>query len=96
MILEVKQFPESQSVMDNAEWFFIMDGNPDTGNRLGDSAYARVLHEDEYKCPKCESIHPVHTINNLSDGSWHEVKDGSTTIIPDPFLVVSIPFKKDE
>jgi len=41
--------------------------------------------EDNEVCPKCESIHPVHTISDLSDGSWHEVKDGSTTIIPDPF-----------
>jgi len=24
MILEVKQFPESQEVMDNPDWFFLM------------------------------------------------------------------------
>ena len=37
------------------------------------------------QCPKCKSDHPVHTIKDLSDGNWHELKDGSTTIIPDPF-----------
>ena len=99
MILEVKQFPESQKVMSNPKWFFIH------GDPIGDAAYARILDESEYIlvekttadefnkewlktkhiCPKCESIHSVHTINELSDGSWHEVKDGSTTIIPDPF-----------
>ena len=37
------------------------------------------------QCPKCKSDHPVHTVKDLSDGNWHELKDGSTTIIPDPF-----------
>jgi|TARA_R100001244_G_C5116695_1_gene122508 hypothetical protein len=90
MILEVKQWPESQDVMDKPEWFFICGISDRTGgdgeyDPIGDSAYARILHEDEHKCPKCKSIHPVHTVSDLSDGSWHEVKDGSTTIIPDPF-----------
>ena len=47
MILELKQWPESQEVMDDPEWFFIM-GTADYGNPLGDSAYARILDESEY------------------------------------------------
>ena len=104
MLIEVKQWPDSQEVMGKPKWFFVM-GTADYGNPLGDSAYGRILDESEYIlvekttadefnkewlktkhiCPKCESIHSVHTINDLSDGNWHEVKDGSTTIIPDPF-----------
>ena len=50
MILEIKQFPESQEVMDKKDWFPIMDGNIDIGKEvhIGDSAYARVLDESEY------------------------------------------------
>ena len=47
MILEVKQFPESQEVMDDPEWFFIMDTNSND-NKLGNSSYARILDESEY------------------------------------------------
>ena len=43
--------------------------------------------KEKIKCPKCESVYSVHTISDLSDGNWHEIKDGSTTIIPDPFTV---------
>ena len=45
MILEIKQWPESQEVMKNPNWFFVMgtDDNP-----IGDSAYARILDKDEY------------------------------------------------
>ena len=48
------------------------------------------IKEDKAKkadntCQKCESDHPVHTTDDLSDGNYHKVKDGSTTIIPDPF-----------
>jgi hypothetical protein len=42
MILEVKQFPESQKVMSNPKWFFIM------GDPIGNAAYARILDESEY------------------------------------------------
>jgi len=46
MLLEVLQWPESQAVMDKLEWFPIMDGTfNDT--TLGDSAYARILSEQE-------------------------------------------------
>ena len=42
MILEVKQWPESQEVMDDDEWFFIMAGNAEE-DPLGSSAYARII-----------------------------------------------------
>ena len=45
MILEVIKWPESQEVMENPDWFFVM-GNDD--NPIGDSAYARILDESEY------------------------------------------------
>ena len=44
MILEVKQFPESQEVMDDPEWFFIMVDN----DSVGSSSYARILDKSEY------------------------------------------------
>ena len=44
MILEVKQWPESQEIMDDPEWFFIVDGGKEL--TLGDSAYARIIGED--------------------------------------------------
>ena len=47
MILEVKKFPESQEVMDNPEWFLIMDTDIND-NILGNSSYARILDESEY------------------------------------------------
>ena len=51
MIIEVKQWPDSQEVMGKPDWFFIMDGNSDSsynGSRIGDSAYGRILDESEY------------------------------------------------
>ena len=49
MILEVKQFPESQEVMDNPDWFFLMAPRTDSdSDPIGDSAYGRVLDESEY------------------------------------------------
>ena len=47
MILEVRKFPESQEVMEDSEWFFIMDTNPNE-NRLGQGSYARILDKSEY------------------------------------------------
>ena len=47
MILEVKKFPESQEVMDDPEWFLIMDTNPND-NKLGHGSYARILDDAEY------------------------------------------------
>ena len=42
MILEVKKWPESQAVMHNDEWFFIMAGDSEN-DPLGNSAYARIV-----------------------------------------------------
>ena len=50
MILEIKQWPESQDVIDNHDWFFIQSGESD--EILGSSAYARILDESEYKLIK--------------------------------------------
>ena len=47
MIVEVKQWPDSQEVMGKPKWFFVM-GTADYGNPLGDSAYGRILDESEY------------------------------------------------
>ena len=47
MILEVKKFPESQEVMDDPEWFFVMDADPNN-NKLGHGSYARILDKSEY------------------------------------------------
>ena len=51
MVLEVKQWPESQEVMEKDEWFFIQTlEEPLKGgdrNPIGDSAYARIVKEDE-------------------------------------------------
>ena len=45
MIVEVKMFPESQEVIDNKEWFPIHDYGEEM--IFGDSAYARVVTENE-------------------------------------------------
>ena len=51
MKLEIKQWPESQEVMEKDEWFFIQTlEEPLKGgdkNPIGDSAYARIVEEDE-------------------------------------------------
>ena len=46
LIIKVKQFPESQEVMDKKDWFPIGDYGEDM--IIGDSAYGRVLDESEY------------------------------------------------
>jgi len=43
MYLEVKQWPESQEVMDNPDWFLVAGAT----DQLGNSAYARILTEDD-------------------------------------------------
>ena len=45
MKLEIKQWPESQEVMDNEEWFFITSEPYDI---LGSSCYARIIDDDKY------------------------------------------------
>jgi len=44
-----------------------------------------IAEEWRKQCPICKSDHPIHTLKDLSDGNCHELKDGSTTVIPDPF-----------
>ncbi len=48
MYLEVKQWPESQEVMDYPDWFFIQAGGglDDSEDALGSSAYAKVIDVD--------------------------------------------------
>ena len=41
MMLEVKQWPESQEVMEDSEWFFLPHTD-ETYGILGDMAYARI------------------------------------------------------
>ena len=49
MIIEVKKWPESQEVMENSNWFFIMAPRTDAeSDPIGDSSYARILDESEY------------------------------------------------
>ena len=46
MIIEVKQWPESQEVMENSDWFFLMAPRSDSeSNPIGDSAYGRILED---------------------------------------------------
>ena len=44
MLIEVKRWPESQDVMDDEEWFFVMSDDEDV---LGPSAYGRIIEEEE-------------------------------------------------
>ena len=53
MLIEVKRFPESQEVMENSDWFFLMAPRTDSeSNPIGDSAYGRILDESEYVLTK--------------------------------------------
>jgi len=73
MILEVKQFPESQEVMDNPDWFFIMDTNSND-NKLGNSSYARILDESEYILVE-KTTADEHNKEWLDDGIHMHNKD---------------------
>ena len=46
MILEVKQWPVSQDIMDDPDWFPI--GEYGEKVIIGDSAYARIMDKSEY------------------------------------------------
>ena len=73
MILEVKQFPESQEVMDNPEWFMIASLEPsDSG--IGNSAYARILDESEYILVE-KTTADEHNKEWLDDGIHMHNKD---------------------
>ena len=66
MIIEVKRWPESQEVMENSDWFFIMAPRTDSeSNPIGDSAYGRVLDESDYIVVKCNIGKPTNTDNNF-------------------------------
>ena len=43
MKIEIKQFPDSQEVMGNDEWFFIQSEPYDV---LGSSCYGRIIEEE--------------------------------------------------
>ena len=66
MIIEVIQWPESQAVMSEPDWFFIM-GNSDCP--LGNSAYGRILDSSEFTLTEPEVIYGV---NNLQDEDKQE------------------------
>ena len=77
MIIEVKQWPESQEVMGKPGWFFIMDANPDSsysGSNLGDSAYGRILDESEYILVEPTT---ADEYNNewLNENKYNEIKE---------------------
>ena len=49
IIIEVKKWPESQEVMGNPDWFFVMsDAANDEYEILGSSAMARILDKSKY------------------------------------------------
>ena len=58
MKLEVKQWPESQEVMEDSDWFFLPHTD-ETYGILGDMAYARIVVEDELE--KAEKLLTVIT-----------------------------------
>ena len=64
MYLEVKQFPESQKVMDDPNWFFITDGLDDS--ELGHSAYARII-DKELEEIKAEVVKLARAIDELNE-----------------------------
>ena len=77
MIIEVKQWPESQEVMDKPKWFFVM-GTASYGNPLGDSAYARILDESEYMLIK--NIKDKYTFSEYVNLYTHPINnDGEPT-----------------
>jgi len=58
MLIEVKQWPESQEVMDDPEWFFVMSGrhghvamaigfDKEDYDIFGPSAYGRIIEKEE-------------------------------------------------
>ena len=68
MKLEVKQWPESQEVMEDSDWFFLPHTD-ETYSILGDMAYARIVVEDELE--KAEKLLSVITYT----GSHHQINE---------------------
>jgi hypothetical protein len=80
MLLEVKQWPESQEVVEDSEWFFLPHTD-ETYGILGDMAYARIIVEDELE--KVEKLLKVITytgshyvINEKIDKYFKEKENG--------------------
>ena len=67
MVLEVKQWPESQEVMEDSEWFFLPHTD-ETYGILGDMAYARIVED---KLEKAEKLLREITWT----GSHYQIKD---------------------
>ena len=68
MVLEVKQWPESQEVVEDSEWFFLPHTD-ETYGILGDMAYAKIVKEDALE--KAEKLLSEITYT----GSHHQIKD---------------------
>ena len=88
MIVEVKQWPDSQEVMGKPGWFFIMDANPDSsynGSRIGDSAYGRILEAKTHTAGDIVYDNPLYDgepttadeYNNkwLNEDKYNEIKE---------------------
>ena len=76
MILEVKHFPESQEVMEDPEWFLIMDTDPNE-NKLGQSSYARILDETDYMLISKELLNQIGK-EHATDNRIGERRDTTT------------------
>ena len=69
MRLEVKQWPDSQEVADDSEWFPVVSANPEK-DPIGPSASARVLHDeatDTTWCNQCRKL-----LNELIEPVKHD------------------------
>ena len=79
IVIEVKQWPESQEVMENSDWFFIMAPRTDAkSDPIGDSAYGRILDESEYIL--IENIKDKYTFSEYVNLYTHPIKnDGEPT-----------------
>tara|TARA_R110002020_G_scaffold2679_6_gene12634 strand:+ start:810 stop:1214 length:405 start_codon:yes stop_codon:yes gene_type:complete len=78
MIIEVKQWPESQEVMENSDWFFLMAPRTDSeSNPIGDSAYGRVLEDKTHTAGDIVYDNPMYdgeptTADEYNNESrWH-------------------------
>ena len=66
--LEIKQWLESQEVMEDSDWFFLPHTD-ETYGILGDMAYARIVVEDELE--KAEKL----LIEIKLTGSHHQINE---------------------
>ena len=86
MIIEVKQWPESQEVMENSDWFFLMAPRSDSeSNPIGDSAYGRILEDKTHTAGDIVYDNPLYDgepttadeYNNkwLNENKYNEIKE---------------------